>query len=178
MIIVNLGSMALIILVHAFTHFKFVLKLFIDMISYLSFQGAYSQTMVIYGMCNVDDVSWGTKGATGSGAQSKFFNNKVFFVSSWLFYNCVLAYLLIYIDVVVPQRNGTQGGYVLLGICIYASFQIGFKAVLALVHFVWWIFRYKMCCIKFDIPEGNDLNVNRKWNGLKEAYFRLVGIPT
>jgi hypothetical protein len=70
----------------------------------MSYQGAYSQTMVIYGMCNVDDVSWGTKGATGSGGQSRFFNNKVFFVSSWLFYNCILAYLLIYFDVVIPQR--------------------------------------------------------------------------
>mgnify|MGYP000850278750 FL=1 len=104
MVIGNIGSLIIIILVHIFTHPKFVFKLMWDFISYLSFQGAYSQTMVIYGMCNVDDVSWGTKGATGSGGLSKFFENKVFFVSNWLFFNCILAYILIYIDVVVPQR--------------------------------------------------------------------------
>lgn len=107
MILVNVGSFVLIIFFHLFTHGRFVIKLLVDTISYMSFQGAYSQTMVIYGMCNVDDVSWGTKGATGSGAKSKFYDSKVFFVSSWLFYNCILAYILIYVDLVVPQRKGT-----------------------------------------------------------------------
>jgi chitin synthase len=106
MVVINIGSTFLIIIVHIFTHHKFVFKLLWDTVSYMSFQGAYSQTMVIYGMCNVDDVSWGTKGATGSGGQSKFFDSKVFFVSTWLFYNCILAYILIYIDIVVPQREG------------------------------------------------------------------------
>ncbi len=104
MIIINIGSLILIVTVHIFTHPKFVLKLILDFCSYLSYQGAYSQTMVIYGMCNVDDVSWGTKGATGAGGQSRFFESKVFFVSTWLFYNCILAYILIYVDLVVPQR--------------------------------------------------------------------------
>jgi cellulose synthase/poly-beta-1,6-N-acetylglucosamine synthase-like glycosyltransferase len=33
------------------------------------YMGAYSQTMVIHGFCNVDDVSWGTKGASAHGAK-------------------------------------------------------------------------------------------------------------
>lgn len=152
MILVNIGSFVLIVLSHLFTHGKFVIRLILDSISYMSFQGAYSQTMVIYGMCNVDDVSWGTKGATGSGGQSKFYNNKVFFVSSWLFYNCIMAYILIYVDLVVPQRKGTEGGYVLLAICIYATIQIGVKTVLALLHFFYWIIRFKICSIKFGVP--------------------------
>ena len=151
MILVNIGSTFLIVFIHLFTHSKFVLKLLLDSISYMSYQGAYSQTMVIYGMCNVDDVSWGTKGATGSGGKSKFYESKVFFVSSWLFYNCVLAYILIYVDLVVPQRKGTEGGYVLLAICIYATIQIGVKTFLAFINFVWWLFRYKMCGLKFGL---------------------------
>jgi hypothetical protein len=104
--------------------------------------------MVIYGMCNVDDVSWGTKGATGSGGQSKFFENKVFFVSSWLFYNCILAYILIYVDIVVPQREGKEGGLVLLGICIYATVQIAIKTLLALWYFLKWaiVHLFQKCC--------------------------------
>ena len=40
-------------------------------------------TMVIHGFCNVDDVSWGTKGVSGQGGVNKYEGNKVFFVSSW-----------------------------------------------------------------------------------------------
>ncbi len=148
MVVINIGSTFLIVIVHIFTHTKFVFKLLRDTISYMSFQGAYSQTMVIYGMCNVDDVSWGTKGATGSGGQSKFFENKVFFVSSWLFYNCILAYILIYVDIVVPQREGKEGGLVLLGICIYATVQIAIKTLLALWYFLKWaiVHLFQKCC--------------------------------
>lgn len=170
MILINIGSIFLIVFVHIFTHPRFVFKLLCDSISYMSFQGAYSQTMVIYGMCNVDDVSWGTKGATGSGGVSRFFTNKVFFVSSWLFYNCVLAYILIYVDVVVPQRVGNQGGIVLLGICIYATVQIGIKTLFAFLNFMHWIFAHKICGLKFDVPQNNVLMTQRKWIKLKQAF--------
>lgn len=157
MVAINIGSTFLIIIVHIFTHPKFVFKLLWDTISYMSFQGAYSQTMVIYGMCNVDDVSWGTKGATGSGGQSKFFDSKVFFVSSWLFYNCILAYILIYVDIVVPQREGKEGGIVLLGICIYATVQIAIKTLLALWNFLGWalVHLFQKCCKSHMEPETN-----------------------
>jgi len=48
------------------------------------FTGAYAQTMVIHGFCNIDDVSWGTKGATDShSGKSRFFEDKVKFIASW-----------------------------------------------------------------------------------------------
>ena len=40
------------------------------MISYLYYQGAYMHTLVIYSFCNIDDVSWGTKGIAAAGGQS------------------------------------------------------------------------------------------------------------
>lgn len=179
MILINVGSTFLIILVHIFTHPRFVFKLMWDSISYMAFQGAYSQTMVIYGMCNVDDVSWGTKGATGSGGQSRFFENKVFFVSSWLFYNCILAYILIYIDVVVPQRSGSDGGIVLLAICIYATVQIGIKTLLALANFIGWLITHlisKICHSKLDLPEENLSMTKSIFEDLKKSYRRERGI--
>jgi len=66
----------------------------------MAYTGAYSQTMVIHSFCNVDDVSWGTKGSVGSGVK-KYEVDKVFFVSSWLFYNALLSYIFLYIDIVV-----------------------------------------------------------------------------
>lgn len=61
---VNIGGYLLIILLHILTHPKLVWRLFIDTFSYWYYQGAYSQTMVAHAFCNVDDVSWGTKGST------------------------------------------------------------------------------------------------------------------
>jgi chitin synthase len=64
---INVGSYIIIALIHLPTHPSFVFKLLCDSLSYLGYQGAYSHVMVIYGFCNVDDVSWGTKGVKSSG---------------------------------------------------------------------------------------------------------------
>jgi chitin synthase len=56
-------------MVHLPTHFIFVMKLLANAISYLAYQGAYSHVMLIYAFCNVDNVSWGTKGNKGQRVQ-------------------------------------------------------------------------------------------------------------
>lgn len=64
------------------THFKFLCKLGIDSLSYLAYQGAYSHVMVIYAFCNVDNVSWGTKGNSGKRV-SAYLIEKVTFIANW-----------------------------------------------------------------------------------------------
>jgi chitin synthase len=82
--IINIVSFIIIVAMHFCTHPKFVCKLLADQISYIIYTGAYAQTMVIHGFCNIDDVSWGTKGATDShGGKSIFFEDKVKFITSW-----------------------------------------------------------------------------------------------
>jgi len=66
MIAVNLVGFFALIFLHFCTHPDLVCKLFADTISYWYYQGAYAQTMVAHAFCNVDDVSWGTKGSTGA----------------------------------------------------------------------------------------------------------------
>lgn len=78
----NVGCYIFIVLLHLFTHPSFVCRILIDSISYLVFQGAYSHVMVIYSFCNIDDVSWGTKGVRSMG-QKKYAVEKVFFVANW-----------------------------------------------------------------------------------------------
>ena len=72
--------------------------------SYISYQGAYNITMVVHAFCNIDDVSWGTKGAS-SATQSKYQAQKIGFVSTWLFVNAVLAFIFIYVDMVIPMSK-------------------------------------------------------------------------
>ena len=69
LIVGNVGFFILILVAHIFTHPKFVWKILANTISYMVFTAAYSQTMVIHGFCNVDDVSWGTKGSSAGGVK-------------------------------------------------------------------------------------------------------------
>jgi chitin synthase len=87
MTIVNLVMYYFIVFMHMPTHCGFVWKVITDQISYLSYQGAYAQTMVSHAFCNVDDVSWGTKGSTAQHGGKKYETQKVFFVSTWYFPN-------------------------------------------------------------------------------------------
>lgn len=80
---ITIGSMILICVAHIPSHCKFVCRLILDTPSYFFYTGAYAATMVIHGFCNVDDVSWGTKGVAGHGGGNKYEVNKVFFVSTW-----------------------------------------------------------------------------------------------
>jgi chitin synthase len=53
----------LLLVLHLFTHPQYVWRLIANQLSYISYQGAYMMTMVIHAFCNIDDVSWGTKGS-------------------------------------------------------------------------------------------------------------------
>jgi chitin synthase len=65
LIIINFACLVLPIFFHLFTHPRRVLEMLDPrtFLSYLYYQAAYSHTFVIYAFCNVDDVTWGTKGA-------------------------------------------------------------------------------------------------------------------
>ena len=117
----------------------------------MTYTGAYSQTMVIHSFCNVDDVSWGTKGSTGTGVK-KYEVDKVFFVSSWLFYNALLAYIFIYIDIVVAESgddnvNGNNGTIVLMIIAFWVTLTILLKGLFAMYYHFKWLLTER-CCLK------------------------------
>lgn len=64
-----------------------------------------------------------------------------------LFYNSVMAFIFLYIDVVVPQRTDSDGGVVLIAIALYATFIIVVKSVLAIYNHFKWI-AFEKCCSK------------------------------
>jgi chitin synthase len=61
---VSIGGFALLLIMHFFTHPRLVCRMICDSFSYWYYQGAYQHTLVVNSFCNVDDVSWGTKGST------------------------------------------------------------------------------------------------------------------
>ena len=91
---INIASYFIIALVHLPTHTSFVFKLLIDAISYMVYQGAYSHVMLIYAFCNVDNVSWGTKGNKGQSVHG-YLIEKVSFIADWLLYNAIIAFIFL-----------------------------------------------------------------------------------
>jgi cellulose synthase/poly-beta-1,6-N-acetylglucosamine synthase-like glycosyltransferase len=82
-ILVNLGIYLLILLLHLFTHPEYVWKMIVNQLSYVSYQGAYTMTMIIHAFCNIDDVSWGTKGSLSQSGSKKYETEKIKFVGAW-----------------------------------------------------------------------------------------------
>lgn len=58
-----------------------------------------------------------------------------------------MAFLFLYIDVVIPQQTNSDGGLVLISIALYATFIIAVKSVLAIYNHVRWI-TCENCCAK------------------------------
>jgi chitin synthase len=63
---------------------------------------------LIYSFCNIDDVSWGTKGSTdnegGHGTSGKSpKQTKIEFVEKWLISNILLVFIMIIVSKFLPD---------------------------------------------------------------------------
>ena len=76
----NIGSFTVIAFFHIFTHHKRVWEIIYSTPAYIYYSAAYTHTLVIYSFCNIDDLSWGTKGDLGVSGTKKYYNEKVKFV--------------------------------------------------------------------------------------------------
>jgi hypothetical protein len=126
------------------THCKELWAYLKGWVSYVSYQGVYTHTMTIFGFCNVDDVSWGTKGATDNSGEKKFASKKMFFVSSWLFWNAVICFLFFFAEFVVT-RNTNVHNYsieILLVISIYSTVILMIKTLFAVLNHI----KFYLCC--------------------------------
>ena len=53
---------------------------------------------MIYSFCNIDDVSWGTKGSTDSKEKDDYKETKISFVGRWLGFNILIAFVIVQIN--------------------------------------------------------------------------------
>ena len=138
--------------------------------SYLAYQGAYSHVMLIYAFCNVDNVSWGTKGNKGQRVY-RYLIEKVSFIADWLFYNALLAFIFIYVDFFMPRD--TQKGIMLLSIGIYATVILFFKILLAVYHHLKWLL-FEKCCRRIRYDQIRVERLKKFWSDSYKTYHRTV----
>ena len=167
----NIGMQAIILFMHFFTHPKYLWKYIIGLLSYTSYQGAYTHTMVIYGFCNVDDVSWGTKGATDTSGQKKFATKKMYFVSSWLFWNTVLCFILFFLRYILSDKEGsdTNGIIILLALGAYSTLTFFIRTIFAVINHIKF---YCCCCCR----GGGCTRGQEKYRDVRQ-HRRVSGTP-
>lgn len=73
-----------------------------------------------------------------------------------------MAYICIYVDIVIAQPNtGPDGNrkMVLIAIAIYSSVQMGIKLLLAIFHHI----RFHIVCCQAPIAQGRKVRVDAYW---------------
>ena len=89
-----------------------------------------------------------------------------------LFYNCLLAYIMVYVDVVVPESGtGPQNNrrMVLIIIAFYGTIQMFLKAVLAIYYHFKWCCTDCRCLRQTLFPDRKD-KVDRLWEYMNRRY--------
>ena len=91
--IINIGSMIIIAIMH-YWHCKDICK---GILQYIFFTATYTHTFLIYSFCNIDDVTWGTKGIAAGGTK-EYRDEKIKFVFFWMCSNALVSYALLVIN--------------------------------------------------------------------------------
>lgn len=105
-------------------------------LDYLFYAPCYVHTLLIYAFCNIDDLSWGTKGLdAGSSMNDKSLKYKAQYVYKWLILNMVLAYVIS-----ILNFDSTFKNYFIITVGYYFTIGLAFKAFLAVIyHFKYYL---------------------------------------
>jgi chitin synthase len=118
---------------------------------------------LIYSFCNIDDVSWGTKGCTDSG-KNIYYEEKIKFILGWMFGNSIMSWALIQLF------NGIEDkGWMIMAIGIYGTVIISIKFLFAAVHHIWFYLKLVLVPIIAKIYKTNEMKYfEEKYKKFKE----------
>lgn len=124
MVIVNLGSFFLILLVHLLIQPKLVWYVITSYWSYIVYQPINNFILIIFSFCNIDDVTWGTKGLSDSKDGNSYYQDKVKFLIRWFSANALFLLILIGGNIFSGKTP-----YIILGIGFYGTVYLGIKTI-------------------------------------------------
>jgi hypothetical protein len=93
-----------------------------------------------------------------------------------LFFNCIFSYILIYIDIVIPNwTTGPNENRRIILICIgyYSTTYFLIKALLAIYYQVKWILNCRRCC-KSPFAKNRLDKVRVYWDKINQDYETIA----
>ncbi|KAL4468651.1 hypothetical protein ABPG74_005154 [Tetrahymena malaccensis] len=141
-LIFNIGLIFLILLFHTIFQPK-VLWLFIkSYFSYVLYSPVYQIYLTIFSFCNLDDVTWGTKGLQNSTQNQTFLTDKVRYMKYWVFINSSLIIAFLCASLIPLDKTP----YVIIGIGIYGSLYNSVRIIGGSINYIkYFVFdKYKI----------------------------------
>lgn len=141
---------------------------------YLFYAPAYVHTLLIYAFCNIDDLSWGTKGMdAASSLDEKGLKFKCSYVYKWLMLNMLVAYVCSILNYSTIFKN-----YFILVMGYYFTFGLGFKAFLAIIyHFKYYIIERLIYSFTMNEKKGEYQVKSNEMKKYINSKIRKAAVP-
>lgn len=111
-------------------------------ISFLFYSPTYLNILSVYALCRIDDISWGTKGLDTEvgksklGLQNSWKKIKYIHVFKFVFWNIIMAAVLLSVGGGQDKESFTPRFYLTLGIMCLLAFTLLMKVLLGTIYMI------------------------------------------
>ncbi|KAL4499711.1 hypothetical protein ABPG72_017251 [Tetrahymena utriculariae] len=143
MIGLNYGSFFVSLIIHLLFQPFIFWNILISFMSYWIYSPIYNHILLIFSFCNIDDVTWGTKGLTDSKQNEKQKDEKIKFVGSWILWNVFLLTALL-----TANSISSNTPYVIMVLGGFGTIYSFIKTFLGIIHYLKYFLIDKLfnCC--------------------------------
>ncbi|KAL4499716.1 hypothetical protein ABPG72_017256 [Tetrahymena utriculariae] len=131
MIGLNYGSFFVSLIIHLLFQPFIFWNILTSFISYWIYSPIYNHILLIFSFCNIDDVTWGTKGLTDSKQNEKQKDKKIKFVGNWIFWNAFLLTALL-----TANSISSNTPYVIMVLGGFGTIYSFIKTFFGIIHYL------------------------------------------
>ncbi|KAL4500529.1 hypothetical protein ABPG72_002953 [Tetrahymena utriculariae] len=171
-ILINTGFFFIIMAFHFIFQPKLVWLAFKSYLSFTFYAPVYQIFLSIYSFCNLDDVTWGTKGLQSSTQNQIFVSDKVRYVRYWVWINA--TFILAFLSASLIPLDKTP--YVVIGIGIYCTVYNVLRISGGTINYLKY-YLYDQLKIKKELNKIVASNL-QNYEELKRDYLKYLSIGT
>ncbi|EAR90453.2 chitin synthase (macronuclear) [Tetrahymena thermophila SB210] len=167
-LIINTGLFLLIMFFHLIFQPKLVLLAIKSYFSYVLYAPVYQIFLTIYSFCNLDDVTWGTKGLQNSSQNEIFVTDKVRYVKYWIWINAGLLLAFLCSSLIPLDKTP----YVIIGIGIYGTCYNTIRITGGITNYLKY-YLYDKLKITKNLKKIKENNIQQQEH-LQMKYFQTI----
>ncbi|KAL4468655.1 hypothetical protein ABPG74_005158 [Tetrahymena malaccensis] len=156
-LIINTGLFLLIMFFHLIFQPQLILLTLKSYLSYVLYAPVYQIFLTIYSFCNLDDVTWGTKGLQNSSQNEIFVTDKVRYVKYWIWINSGL--LLAFLCASLIPLDKTP--YVIIGIGVYGTLYNSIRITGGIINYLKY-YLYDKLKIRKALKQVKECNIQQQ----------------
>lgn len=137
--IIGLYVLPILVFMFSFSRVNHIVDMVFSTFSFIFFSPTYLIILNIYALCRIDDISWGTKGLDSEVSNRKeemtdeWKKIKIIHVCKFVFYNIVVAFLLL-----IFGDNYVARFFLTFAIMILIGFTLLLKVVIAVGYLIYY----------------------------------------